>query len=690
MKFEPKNLDFTLSPYTGMTRKSWIEAGIYMLKGVFCNLPSEDSPCVVPRYETEVTYPNRNTPAWKVQAEYFEGITRTFFIAAPLIKDNPEIEIGGIKLRDYYKKQILKSVTPGDPNFVRYYSDMNREYGGTDPIACYQQTVETCALVICLDECHEQIWDTYTKEEKDTIAKFLTDYAGGNTVPQNWRLFNMLDYAFLYKYGYPIDADKMRDHACAILSYYCGDGWYRDGFGFDYYSCWAFNVYTVIWNNWYGYKEEPYIAARFEENQNRLMQTYDRNFDADGFTNMWGRSCIYRFAATSAFPMNRLLKHSSVNPGLARRIASGSLLQFLSRDDFLWSRDENIPGVPTLGFYRSFLPLVQGYSCAESPYWMGKAFFCLDLPEDDPFWTAKEENGVWDKMGPKDVSVTVLNGPALAIANHAANGTTEMRTGKMVTDEDNIHGMWNYGKLVYSTKFPWEASTQPDIESQQYVLHDLTFDKVKRTNAVFWHGQEGDVLYRRAYFDYSNRGELCWKTALDLADFTVPCGLIRADRYRTYQRPWALTLGSFGFPDNGTQIIRREKRCGDLTFRAIILKGHDHTGHARQLAMTIFDGWTDLDTYSSTGTNPDSEKSVVIYAKTVRQKQYGYDKCILISQTITKGDLTDFTDDELFPVREIRYTDPQRCGGYGPVTLVLTDGRETVIDYSKIEGDIRR
>lgn len=106
MKFEPKNLDFTLSPYTGMTRKSWIEAGIYMLEGVLCNLPSEDSPCVVPRYETEVTYPNKNTPAWKVQAEYFEGITRTFFIAAPLIKDNPDIEIGGIKLRDYYPAAV--------------------------------------------------------------------------------------------------------------------------------------------------------------------------------------------------------------------------------------------------------------------------------------------------------------------------------------------------------------------------------------------------------------------------------------------------------------------------------------------------------------------------------------------------------------------------------------------------------
>ncbi len=69
--------------------------------------------------------------------------------------------------------------------------------GKEDPFRAFQQTVETCALVICLWISKEQIWDTYTKKEKDLIAEFLYGYANGNTVPQNWRLFNMLDLAFL-------------------------------------------------------------------------------------------------------------------------------------------------------------------------------------------------------------------------------------------------------------------------------------------------------------------------------------------------------------------------------------------------------------------------------------------------------------------------------------------------------------
>ncbi|MFR4440182.1 MAG: DUF2264 domain-containing protein, partial [Hungatella sp.] len=294
MAFQPKTLNYEVSPYTGLTRESWVEAGEYLLTGIFQNIKDFKDPVVMPRYETEVTYPNASTPDYKVQAEYFEGLARSFFLSAPLIHNNPDLEICGYSMREYYKSQVLRACTPGDPNYVLNFSYMESLAPQSDPFHAYQQTVETCALVICLWLCKEEIWDTYTKEEKDRIADFIMDFAKGNTVPQNWRLFNMLDLAFLHMEGYEIDKDLMRDHAQVILNYYAGDGWYRDGHSFDYYSCWAFNVYAPIWNLWYGYENEPYLAERFEENSNRLMETYGDFFDRDGFTNMWGRSNIYR------------------------------------------------------------------------------------------------------------------------------------------------------------------------------------------------------------------------------------------------------------------------------------------------------------------------------------------------------------------------------------------------------------
>lgn len=715
MKFIPKTLDYELSPYTGLTRESWLEAGIYMLEGIFSNIDDFQKPVVMPRKETEITYPHlkdsEEAQAIQRTAEVFEGLTRSFFIAAPVMANIPDLRVCGYSCAEYYKNQVLRVCTKGDSLYVGTYEDQQRIAGHKDPIQAFQQTVETCALVICLWVSKKQIWDTYTKEEKDVVAAFLDSYAHASTVPQNWRLFNMLDMAFLHMEGYPIQRDIMRDHAQAILAYYAGDGWYRDGHSFDYYSCWAFNVYGPIWNLWYGYENEPYIARRFEENSNKLMETYGDFFDRDGWTNMWGRSNIYRNAATSAFDGNLMMPGGKADPGRARRISSGSLMQFLGREDFLYQ------GVPTLGFYGQFSPLVQGYSCAESPFWLGKAFLCLHLPAEHPFWTARENNGTWEELGEKEVRVTCLDGPALCFSNHQANGETILRTGKVVKRPGDVHGMWNYSKLCYNSKYPWEAEPTgtgagqgatpgealgtaailPWVEPQQYVLRDGPVSKASRSatamsgekpasaraNVTFWHGQKDGILYRRQFFGYNLETECHWIQAVNLADFAVPYGILRVDRLRLYKAPVSLTLGSYGFPDNGTEIL--EKTCGSA--KAIILKGRDATGREKQMAMTIFDGWQELSLMRSRGTNPDSEKSLVLYASMERRKHYGgFEPYVLISQVITKESHEDFRQEELFPVEEVSYTDPENCGSFGPVTLRMKDGSVRVVDFDGIEG----
>ena len=150
--------------------------------------------------------------------------------------------------------------------------------------------------------------------------------------------------------------------------------------------------------------------------------------------------------------------------------------------------------------------------------------------------------------------------------------------------------MWNYSKLCFNTKYPWESAVAPDIEAQQYVLYDGVSDEIKKGNVTYWHGLKNDVLYRRQFFNYDLENECHWIQAMNLADFTVPYGVIRADKLRLFSCPIRLTLGSYGFPDNGTQII--EKTADGA--KAIILKGHDHTGREKQMAMTIYDGWDEL------------------------------------------------------------------------------------------------
>ena len=191
MVFKVENPDYQLSPYTGMTRKHWLDAGRYLLEGIFGNLHSIDDPIVMPRKETKVTYPHPDASKEQHEierkAEIFEGLTRSFFIASVMIKNEPDIEICGIRLRDYYKMHILRVCTREDNVYVGNYQDMQEMLGEKDPFRCFQQTVESCALVIGLHACREQIWATYTKEEKDCIASLLSSFVHANTVPQNWQ-----------------------------------------------------------------------------------------------------------------------------------------------------------------------------------------------------------------------------------------------------------------------------------------------------------------------------------------------------------------------------------------------------------------------------------------------------------------------------------------------------------------------
>ena len=686
MYFKPKTLDYTLSPYTGMVRESFIEAGKYLLEGVFRNIRRMEDPVIVPRRETLITYPHLQYSKEKQEierhAEIFEGLTRTFLIGSVLIENEKDVSINGICLREYYKTHFLRICTKGDPLYVGTYEDQLKTVGSTDHFRAFQQTVETCAMVIGLEYCKEQIWDTYTQQEKDLIAEFIGSYAHNSTVPQNWRMFNMLDMAFLQLNGYPIKEEVMKEHVQAILAYYAGDGWYRDGHSFDYYSVWAFQVYGPIWNVWYGYEHMPYAAKKIEQYSNQFMESYPNLFDEDGYMNMWGRSCIYRNASTSAFAENFLLKESTANPGLARRICAGSLLQFMEREDFLYE------GIPTLGFYGQFAPLVQGYSCAESVYWLGKAFLCLHLKKDHPFWTSREENGDWENLKNGEVLVKTLKGPGLCISNHKDNRTAILRSAKVVKEKNDLHGIWNYGKLCYATKYPWEATPQcktHTVESQMYVLKDLTDQSILYPNVTLFCKEENGILYRRQFFGYDVKTESHWLHAFSLADFARPKGILRVDKMRLFRAPMQITLGAFGFPDHETEIIYKQQGLQ----KAVILKGTDTMGRPKQLAMTILDGYDDIRYTKSTNTNPESEHSIVVYAVRERKQHLGYEKYVCISQVLTAEDHVPFSEEELFPIEQILYADEDRCGGYGPIRIRMKDASEKVIDFEGMEGNLQ-
>lgn len=670
MKFEIKSPDLIRSPYTGMTKRHWLDACHFLMEGIFLNISSMDDPIQAVRAEFKVSYPNESSSAAKYDSQRFEGLARSFLIAAPLLHNEPEAEAGGLSLREYYRRAILDGVTPGSGRYLRNLrelEDMAREGERT-----FQHTCECASLVIGLDQCRAVIWETYSQGEKDRIAKYLSEFGHSRTESHNWRLFNMLILAFLYREGYEIDEEIMREHGQSILSYYAGNGWYRDGHRFDYYTPWAFQVYGPIWNVWYGYEKEPYIAEKIEQYANELVRCFPSMFDRDGHVTMWGRSSLYRNAATAPFAADFLLREPAAEPGLARRINSGALLQFLCREDVF------VNGVPGLGFYGPFLPAVQGYSCAESPFWIANPFVALCLPDTHPFWTATEHNGDWETLGKTEVTSIVMDGPGIVADHQGGAGAAEFRTAKGLFAPGDEYIRY-YVRLAFHSHFPWEDFDYRGAEAMQYSLTYGKEETGRVPNIMLYGGVRDGVLYRKEYFDFCHSFQ--GGASLELGDFSVANGMIRVDRMRIPDSPFTLTMGAYGMPAHAKgqpmePVCREENNA-----QAMILNNGK-----RQLALVIYHGFERLEVKRRSGVSAFGGESMLIYGVCRRERYYECGPGVLVSAVLTKEGDAPWSDEELFPIRELRFGADGSLGGYGTVILEMKDGRTVTVDYEGLEG----
>ena len=96
---------------------------------------------------------------WRTRSHEFEALKRTFSLAAPLIRVDPEASINGIRLRDYYGHHFYNALTPGHPNSL----PMPEE----SPDATCQFTCELggCTKIMLL--MPDVLWPHCTKQQQD-------------------------------------------------------------------------------------------------------------------------------------------------------------------------------------------------------------------------------------------------------------------------------------------------------------------------------------------------------------------------------------------------------------------------------------------------------------------------------------------------------------------------------------------
>ncbi len=679
--FEVINPDFEISPLTGMTKQHYIEMAKYLLERAFTHVKDINHPISFPVVPGK-TYPQPGAPDWRWRSLEFEALERTFTLAGPLIHIDPNTEINGINLRDYYCLHLYNALTPGHPNSLPLPEEL--------PDSTYQFTCEFGGLFKTLLLMPDTIWSQFTDRQKEEMIVTISKWGHHRTTQNNWRIFNIITLSFLKKYGYEIDDDLLKGHLLWVASYHSGNGWYLEQ-TYNYYSISLFIVYTTIWNRTFGDEYYPEIAAIIEKSAQKLMESLPSFFGRDGYINMWSRSICYRTWVSGAFPVAFMLKDKTLlDPGLARRLCSGSLLQFVTREEFYDNE------IPSLGFYGQKEYMVQNYSCPASPFLMFLPFICLALPDDSPFWTAPENEGFWKELG-DDSKKTILENPGLVLVNHGKTGTSEIIPGKVYYDDPN------YSKLTYNTHFPWEDHDPQGGTAMEYGFRsqdprDVRGDDVNFyltgiavgnsseksrlytiSQGMMFNGEKNGVIYRQAIMRRPPNNGVGY--IIDLADITIPGGVIRVDRSRLAFE-YELTLGHFGLPHiKGEKPVINWFEDRNRKVITAAIKG-------RQVALIAYHGWDKLETVEHTNRNAEANESTVIYAHKKRM-QKNPPMELMISVMLHKTDDSEWTTEELSPISNIEIMDVTPVGSALGVKITLPDNKSYEVYFEEIDGNRR-
>lgn len=617
--FEIKNPNYAISSYTGMTKQHWRDAALYLLDGAFSYIHTLDDPMKFPKQEGK-SYPKEES---QVPTEKLEGLCRTLFIASPLLKENPSLVINNIKVGDYYRYQIGKLTDPASPSYIAPRS----QNGGPS-----QKLVEFGALAVSLLTNPEVLWKPLPKNQKDALAKIMLSYGDGPTVDSNWKFFNIFVLSFFKEQGYTVNEKLLVEYLEKSLKNYTGNGWYNDSPAYDYYSMWAFQMYGTIWSEFFGKAHYPEIAAKFAHNFNDLKDNYPNLFSKNGEMIMWGRSISYRTGAIVPFPLMGFQNDPNTNYGWMRRISSGVIKQFLTHPDFM--KDN----VPTLGFYGAFEPSVQVYSCRGSVYWMGKAFLGLLVPDDNPFWNAKENNGDWDIFKKDEVYNKYQGDSHILITDYPNIGASEVRAWcneKVKNDWQKFRSTENYNKLSYNSAFPWQADGENGEVAMNYVIKNkngaweafrlYTFKKF-----------ENGIYYRDVVLETDENIQF------NLADIPLANGILRVDKNNS-DKTIAMRLGHYALPKLDKEIVTSTKSVNG--FDVTIIDNGKY-----QLAMVPILGWEKTEVVKAKGLHPESNESSVIDVRSTSapKKSNIYATLMLWKQSGKK-----FTNKELSPVSKI-------------------------------------
>ncbi|WP_107097388.1 DUF2264 domain-containing protein [Streptomyces aureus] len=511
--------DRSRSPFTGYDRSHWLAVADQMLT---------DAHRFASPSGARVVLPGRPSSSGRSSDE-LEGFARTFLLLAYRVAGSGGEAPAG--LLDAYAEGIAAGTDPGHPD----------AWPAIDA-TCRQTLVEACSLALGLHLTRPWLWDRLPSRVREQVVDWLQGVWGLVIPDNNWHMFRVIVGEFLALAGAPHDRDEMDADLARIEEFHVGDGWYRDGGDprtadcFDHYCGWAMHHYPVLWAQMAGERGAarlPVLRTRLR----RFLEDFALFFAADGAPVHQGRSLTYRFAAATAPWVGALADATPLSPGLTRRLASGALKHFVDRG----FRDAQ--GIPTLGWYGPFPPMVQAYSGPGSPYWLSKGFLGLLLPADHPCWTATEEPLPVERRD----EVRALAAPGFLVSTTRADGLARLvNHGSDNQIPGAVPSDPHYARFAYSTATgPVLSASGPAGDDNHAGLWDPVHGLSVRTrihrlrvvdhyaaswHRPFWPGAPGGSAGHETRIETASVVRGAWELRAHLVD--APAGM------RLYDSGW--------------------------------------------------------------------------------------------------------------------------------------------------------
>jgi hypothetical protein len=341
-----------------------------------------------------------------------------------------------------------------DPSHMDFWGEFVRDD---------QRCVEMGALGWALAEAPDAFWNGLEDQARDEFVRWISQINRVTNLPaNNWRFFRILVNLGLRAVDRPHSEECLETDLALIEGCYLGDGWYSDGRGAqrDYYVAMAMHFYGLL----IAALNPPGLGdytARYRERARLFASDYIQWFVPDGSAVPYGRSLTYRFAQGAFWSALAWANEEALPWGVIKGLLFRHLRSWL--DQPILDR----AGVLTIGYRYANLNMAENYNSPASPYWAMKTLLVAGLPEDHPFWRAREE------PLPRLPEESVQKHPGFIIRRHDdQQQITVLASGQFPEGWHLRHAPAKYAKFAYGTKFGFS------VPVGSVTLEDGAFDNM--------------------------------------------------------------------------------------------------------------------------------------------------------------------------------------------------------------------